>query len=888
MARTKASKHHFTTSAAAALLLALAACGPASPVTPVGPSAARAPKPSGAPGEPTTSATTTTPPPLVATPRDPQATLAPPVVASLAPLVPGQPLPATAVLAGRVTAPLALVLAAGGLLSDKGAGILSNNGSSVVANNSSKIIANNGGGYRLSQATDVPLVSAIIRLEDASGQAVQGPDGKPVVTMTDASGNYAFSGLRPGRHLVVKAELPLVGSLARIVAPQVSDAPLDVASTLATTYIMERFVGSQADRQATLDRLPADVEAETVLAAGRAASGTTPLVTLASAEVVAKVEALRTANTAFDAQLEKVKQILILAGSSNLGAGELATTVALRRFHAIWPNPDGSVYLQVGEDGMLWRLDPDGRLRAIAGRAATGPGAAVTVGEAALVVDAKGRLVFGGALGAKLWRLTPGATAAELKVEDLTSGLSGIQTVCPLDGDDVLAFTWSPQKVPAKAWRLRAGQAPELLVTEVDGRLDLAGVKRAVRRPDGTVRVQTAQFIVPDIRSFDLATGVMTPVLTWSGALGPFLQLGNDGEAYYSVQPEDRVRRWVDGTDDPVVPDLLTADLTFAATFGIAADGVYVMGGGSAYSSKNVTLSRRKGGVVSHVAGLTGEAAASGPGVVTLTNPTAFAVEADGDLLVVDNAVLARVKPGGNPVTFGAGTFKDGETTFSPSGVYTHPARGTFVCARQDGGNLFTNRDAVFQLDGEDKPTLVFRGTGSPLYAVPGPDGGMLVAETAALNLGDFRGHVVRLGLQGQVTELLPSAKENANVKAWLDGGRYVYALPVYIPDKPTRYTPYRMENDGTVTKLAETDGAPLFSDTQGRTYTVGATIKRTDAATGITQILAGPGGSNFAGTGVDDGLGAASALQFGPEGDLYFLDQPNRQIKRIPRDQLR
>jgi hypothetical protein len=801
------------------------------------------------------------------------------VVATLAPVTPGQ----AAVLAGLVSAPSALVLAAGGLISDKGTGIIADNGGGLVANNGGNIIANNGSGYRLRALDQVPLVGVVVGLVDASGQAVLGPDGQAVTAVTDATGRYAFAGVRPDRHLVVRAELPKVGALGRIVAPDVADAPVDLASTIASTYILDKYVATQADRQATLARLPSAVEAETVLIAGTAAAGDAPLVTLASAEILKRVDALRATNTALDAQLEKVKKLLILAGASNLGAGEIATDVTLRRFQTIWPMPDGRVYLQVAEDGMLWRYDPDGRLRAVAGRAAEGPGAAVTVGEAPLVVDEKGRLLFGGAGGEGVWRLTPGAAPADLKVEDLTGGLVDVVAVCPLEGDAVFAMTWTPREA-ANAWRLEPGKAPKKLFTQEGQPPALASIQRMARLPDGTIRAQINPFLVPYVARFEPTTGATTKLKGWeSGMLN--IAMGIDGQVYYSNSGEEAVHLW-DGAANPVVPDLRSADIGIANTFAVGADGAYFQGGGFAYSTKNATLNLRRGGTETRLAGLTAEASAAGPGVVSLTAPTAFTVEANGDLLVVDNGVLVRVKPGGTPVpVFASGLAAEG-VKFKSWSPHALPGGAFFVVAHEDNDSFLTRKDAVFRVAADGTPTLVFRAFGTIGDVVQGEDGTLLVAATDSLGLSDFKGQVVRITPDGSVADVLPHATGNANAKVWLEGRRFVYATAKY-GDEKTTYLPTRLEADGTLTPLPEAEGAAPFSDAQGRTYALGATISRTDPTTGETVVLAGPGGRVFTGSGVDDAVGTPKAPRFGPEGDLYFLDAANRQIKRIPADKL-
>jgi len=53
---------------------------------------------------------------------------------------------------------------------------------------------------------DVPLAGVRIQLGDASGAPVLGPDGRPLVTFTDAAGYYEFTDLQPGLYTLLETQ----------------------------------------------------------------------------------------------------------------------------------------------------------------------------------------------------------------------------------------------------------------------------------------------------------------------------------------------------------------------------------------------------------------------------------------------------------------------------------------------------------------------------------------------------------------------------------------------------------------------------------------------------------------------------------------------------------
>lgn len=299
-----------------------------------------------------------------------------PASMTTAPATPALPAGKTT-LSGTVRVPVAIATAHGGIISDAGALIISDAGGlGLGQGQGNTIIGNNGSSYRLFDApAQDPIARAQVAVLDAAGKPVMGADGKPLVTTTDAKGTYSFDQALPGDNLVVSVTLGNnAGQLAAIAPPGATrQADVDVVSTLTTGYILDQYVKTQADPVKTLDRLPANVEADTrAKAATAVASGKVPLPdALTSAKVVATLEALRKSDAALDAQMDAVKRLLIPAGQSDLGNGQVATSVDLGAVLHLTVAPTGDLIVATtrvepgsaaGLQGRIWRLGSDGHV----------------------------------------------------------------------------------------------------------------------------------------------------------------------------------------------------------------------------------------------------------------------------------------------------------------------------------------------------------------------------------------------------------------------------------------------------------------------------------------------------------------------------------------------
>jgi hypothetical protein len=279
----------------------------------------------------------------------------------------------------------------GGLVANNSAGIVSNNSggiiannagsltgvvrapASLIANNAGNIISGNTGGYRLlGTVTEAPVGNATVKLLYADGRAVTGADGKPITAVTDAQGKYTFAGILPAKNLQVAVELGDKGTLKAIASREGGEkrtVDVNLISTLTTGYILNQYVKGQADPNATFDKLPSSVEAETRAKATTAFEGGNTAVParLTDTEVVQTVDALRQQSTTFNAQMEEVKKLLIAAGQSDLGAGRLGTEVNLDIVGNLLVTADGTLYITAPTDRRLWKLDAAGKLQTAAG-----------------------------------------------------------------------------------------------------------------------------------------------------------------------------------------------------------------------------------------------------------------------------------------------------------------------------------------------------------------------------------------------------------------------------------------------------------------------------------------------------------------------------------------
>lgn len=285
------------------------------------------------------------------------------------------------------------------LISERGSGLVANNADNVISNNTgniisehgSGIVANNGGGligkaklhtlgFGVLQAPAAPteslLADARIEVLDAAGHILVDKDQKPITAVSDATGSYKLSAVLPAQNLLLRVRLYNGGQLLAMAPGQggraASDSlDLDTASSLAASYVLERYVQG---KQEVYNRLPAS-DAHTLLQqvetarAGLAAAPTYQRGALADA-----LDQLRAKTKPLSDELEHIKAIL-LVGQANLGAGLPATRIALSTPVQVLDDAKGERLLVEGSIGRIRRFvkgdDGTTRLVLFAGAGAT-------------------------------------------------------------------------------------------------------------------------------------------------------------------------------------------------------------------------------------------------------------------------------------------------------------------------------------------------------------------------------------------------------------------------------------------------------------------------------------------------------------------------------------
>jgi hypothetical protein len=248
------------------------------------------------------------------------------------------------------------------------AGIIATGGGNVISPNGSNIIATGGGNLHLLALTQQPLANAQVTLLNAQGGALKDANGKPLVATTDAKGQYAFKGPLPAGNLLVDVSLAQgKGELKAIAVPPGAgstaavSANVDLASTLATDFLITSIVKGQPDPQATLNRLGAKLASDTVakIATAFDAGGAKVPTAFTPDLDTAAVQVLQGNDAALAAQLKADKDAMVAAGQADLGSGRLGTQVSIKAPHVLDLAADGSLYVASG-DYVVWHLLPDG------------------------------------------------------------------------------------------------------------------------------------------------------------------------------------------------------------------------------------------------------------------------------------------------------------------------------------------------------------------------------------------------------------------------------------------------------------------------------------------------------------------------------------------------
>jgi hypothetical protein len=779
------------------------------------------------------------------------------------------------VLSGRVRVPASL-------LSDQGSGLLGDRGGALAP-----------GAYRLRQtgpawlASQATLANATVEVLDARGQAVRSAAGVALVASTGADGAFRFTEPLPNQNLVLRVALAADRGTLLAVVPQEAEArrdrEIDLISTLTTSYILNQFVLSQEDAQGSYDRLPPAIEAQTRSLAA-AAAGTllaTPPTDLSTTRVVQTVEALRKGDPGFDAQMEKVKGLLVVAGQSNRGEGRPATTVSLNYVTGLQAGPDGSTYIYSYDD-RVWRVRPDGIFETAyqGGTEAAGSLAGRTVRQLPykpsreeVAYDGQGRPVLW--VDDEVLRVKPDGT-----LERLAGGLKHYKKGL-LKGPGDAFWVVQENNGAREVWEVTPGSEPRLRcnLQVPAGR----GLDRIAYDLTGRLLVQLGGDGRRTYHGVDMADGSLADLTV----AGKAAQADMDvfGNLLYD---EDRVL-WV-LRPGQAAPERLCEWRTSLAAVEMAPDGK------SALAADYYQVYRVVNGQAKLIAGIDPKASTGGVSATDFSFQQAanLAVGADDVRWVwdKDRDQLIRLEPGALAQVVGIGT----------EGCYEGcPVEGLRL--RADGKPLLRLGDSIVAITGENVRTPVYaspRGVWLTDFDVLA-DGALLIGLEGPER---DQARVIRRALDGTETELFRATLALRDCALAAGPGGSVYLCGAKALRRWTAGGGLEtLSEGGQFQRVADDNDGQRFRNvvvsTSGIVYGTSwgyndadynelpGGVWRFDPTTRSLRWLAGAAGTMYNGTGPDQSVSEPVAPAFTPAGDLLFIDQGNRQIKRIPKDKL-
>ena len=895
------------------LLATLAACaGPTTPPTPGGTPKPR-PRATGAPGivagEQPSSLLPASTPPLAGGPSVPA-------------LDPGGGLISDrgGALTGKVKGPAGVIANNGaGLISDGGGGLISDGGGSLVANNSGNLVGNNAAGYRLQAIAEVPYANMPIALRYADGAPVKDAAGADIKGTTDAEGNYRLPYPGGDRHVIVVADLPgrrgsIVAFVPRgpLTAPKPVDA--DLASTLSMGYILTKYVRTQADPRAVLERLPAELEAETrqIVAAAVDKAGAAPGA-LTPAAVLDAVERLRGAEGGVDAQLEAVRQVL-LAGLSDQGAGQPATNVETDAFD-VAVSPAGEIHYASPIALRVWKKDAQGRIQAVAGTGVPpadaargvnasppgdgGPAAAAFLEPTALAYAPDGTLLVADSYHRSVRAIGPDGVIRTRVAHASFDAI--VDLVAEPDGGIVVACATALWRVPpgGGAPGLLAGDVREPVPTDIitkspvgddvkplDARFTL--ISSVARDPlDGSIVVADAKGQVFRV-GMDLVTRVAgTDAFGYGGDDGPAkaAQLGltpsvfvrADGGVLIGDPANHRLREVVDGT-------IRTIGGTGQAR--MSGDGGPILQAGlleprrptrgpdgSLYFVDQGYVRRLAGGVVSTVIGGTSGFDVPRPAnEVQLLGPSSLKYEATTNTMWVsdqrhlwrwtlaDNRLVSVLGGGPAGQAFAEAGQATASAVYGPRGLILE-GPDTWLLLATDPA---INAGRLLRVAGGAMTMVAGGGAYQPVVVTKGP---ALGATVSAMDnsLVAHDGYVYYLiNALGYVLRF----KEGGDLEKWGGFGSGT--------EDGTTAGQFKF---GKLLGFAQGPDGQFYLGSEGAIY-------RVDPATKVVTRVAGqpgaPGGTGDGGPARDAKVGNPTAFAWDAAGDLYFTEADRASVRRI------
>lgn len=834
--------------------------------------------------------------------------------------LPAQPLPVPQrLLRGEVRVPPAFAGVLGGtLVANAAGGLVGNNAGGLVGNAAGGLVSDAAGRHAASvpraRATrevvtnalaQQPLANVRVALVDARGVTLQDVAGVTLVTRTDAAGRYILPRPpegRPARLLVGDRGDAAFGRLvaADLASSSSTEADVDLGSTLVARYCLEQYVSDQPDPEAALARVPAAIEADTVARTRAVVADAADLLaertSLDSRTVALAVDRLQTRHEVVKTSFETLRKLLVVAGLSNLGDGEPATRVALSEVRDLLEAPDGGLYLNCPDDKRIWWLKPDGTLRALVGRVGTataddtpdiGMVAKMTARpDGSLILLEEDRKAGDIPL---LWRLTPRGT-----LQAIPHGIQGLEAALPLDTDRLLLISTAIDQM-ATFWELEAGGSPRRLsAVSLAQDWSLSGFPPAITQaallPDGRVRLATELFMASRVLDIDPRTGTMERWFDGQPHRLPGPILLPDGrviltEGFEAFRVLER-------------PDTQSALQPLPRQFLLGWTPLLLDGSGRLVLAQDRQVLRLQDGRWSVIAGVGGQP--DRETAISARDPRSFSVLPDGRLVIVDGSDLVLQRPGESAIALVPQGKLDPTSQEASNhqalAVVTDPRDGRIFVRANVAGYVSSDgpKDRIYEVAADGKATLRYETTTGIWAMAVGPDGDLYLTEYQFL--GPKR--VVAIDRNGKAREVMgASAPYFALSRVGFDQDGTLHledstigSAPDYV--RTRKVLPIR---DGEVQAALAADAIfPEAVDATGWFYEGlginegGLTgwkgdLVRRHRTTGVIEALTGPSGRFFTGSGVDDGVAGARDPVFGPDGDLYFLDMGNRQIKRIP-----
>ncbi|MFP5502059.1 MAG: hypothetical protein ACLGIN_06190 [Candidatus Sericytochromatia bacterium] len=809
---------------------------------------------------------------------------------------------------------LGLVAANGGSLIGKvkiPTGLIANNSSSLIANNGGGVIANNGGGlisdkglgYQTLAIAEKPLVGFTVYIADAEGRAIPDPDGKPYTAVTDAEGGYRFEATPRGQHLVVRVLLPeevgpMIAYMPDAAEGQARSVDVDGTSTLVMGYILNQLVKGDL---AVLQKLPAEAEAETRRKAAAALGDELPLASFKPEALVALVESIRGADTAFDEQVEYVERLLV-AGLADVGVGLEATKVSLTNPSRLARMADGSLLIAERNGHRVRRLK-DGKITTFAGKDGAmalgdgGPATEAWIDRPSDVAVAPDGTVYIVDYGNKRLRAVDPRSGT---ITTILGNADGPKPATGLKASEVDA-DWVQSVAIDDAGRVAVASNRGTFLILPDGTLQDTGmppVRRLAYSPGGELygyNPDEAGAFYKFSGPGQLASSALPPV---PASLSYGLTIGADGTIYLAADAQ--ALKLVNGAWKPIA-EAAALTLTAASEILPTPEGLVI-----ADAASNQVWRLSASGAPTLIAGLAPEFKDGvAPDALSLNRPIDLAFDAQGRMYLADgwNGFIWQRRADGKYYRFAGKERANATTTDIGDGGPAREARfgniGAFTLT-SDGSMVVVDVPYPLARLRKIAPDGTVTSMTPPAGALSMP---FMVAQEAdgALLVSDYLSKkVVRLK-DGQATDALPAgvAEQPAGLLPMPDGSFYLADLNGHViyhvvegvatvfaggngegfsgdggPAKDARLaSPFRMVLDAA--------GDMVFSDSRNDR------VRRIDMETGVIETIAGAGSANQAGSTPDDSLKEPIGLAFDRDGNLYITDSGHNQVKMVPKDRL-